>query len=130
MIEPIYAISPKNKFRVKVGIADTTNRIATFDITERRYFREAKSFGPDANVFKRKNVNWCELFVFLLWDGRRYEISKWDFLKSAWLYQYGGKEKVFEPKLVISEEVAEKIKQNRPKTEDERLKALCQELNL
>lgn len=123
-MQPIFATAPKTKIKVIVGSLDTFNRIAIFYITPARFFEAANAFGIDEKVFRQKAVNWCETFRFNFWDGRSYEISRLDFMKTCWLYppkadpDYKANKEVFKPKLVISLEKAEKLKQKTKEKRD------------
>jgi hypothetical protein len=127
MQSPIYIISPINKFKTLVGWFDNVKREARFNITEKRYFQSAQAFGIDEAVFKRKWIQWCNVYQFDLWDGRQYRIKKEDFLKNCWLYP--GKldgvasALVFDHKLVLCIDKAEELNE-KPKTKEEELQEL------
>lgn len=123
----IYAISPKNKLKIKIG--EVNNRTAMFYITEKRYFQEADAIGIDADIFEKKILQWCVKVVFKLWDGRHYKIRMEDFKRFSWLYpakdspEYKANLAVFEPKLVMSiEKMKELDKINHKEESEEMLK--------
>jgi hypothetical protein len=128
MVSPIFITSPKNRYKVVIGWFDDLKREARFRITEKRFFQKANAFGIDESVFRRKSIQWCRMFQFELWDKRVFRIKKEDFMANCWIYP--GKSdgvangEVFDPKLVITIEKAEKLKE-KPKTEEEKLKELA-----
>jgi hypothetical protein len=125
---PLYAISPVNKIRVIVGWTDTFSRTAVFEITQKRFFFQAESgqgaAGIDKDIFNRKAVNYCEHLIFKFWDGRKFKISKADFLAHCWSYPplenrgYKANSGVFKPKLMISLSNLENY-QEKPLSKDE-----------
>ncbi|XOB41778.1 MAG: hypothetical protein ACKKMS_00035 [Candidatus Nealsonbacteria bacterium] len=122
---PIFATGPINKIKVIVGWLDTGSRTAVFEITPKRYFREAGTCGIDSDVFRRKSVNWCREFVFKFWDGRTFRIKKEDFMSHCWEYppgnnkEYKANRGVFKPKLMILISNLEKLA-IKPPTKEER----------
>ena len=131
MSQPITITSPISKTRVKIGHIDIRSREATFWINQSRFFREAECIGIDQNVFNRKGMEWCRKITFQLWDGRVFRISKTDFERESWLYpkrqseEYKAHKPDFQPKYMISLEVAAKLnKLNKEAEELEFLKTL------
>lgn len=129
MPELIYATSP-NGNRVIVGKVDYSNRVAIFEITQKRFFAEANAIGIDAAVFKRKAIQWCKRIVFKMWTGEIYEILIDDFRQHAWFYppkhnpDYKAHRGVFKQKLVLTiPKVKELAKKARKAKEEEILKA-------
>ena len=129
MPELIYSTSLGGK-RVIVGKVDYSNRVAVFEITQKRYFAEANAIGIDANVFKRKAVQWCKRIIFKMWTGEVYEILTEDFRYNAWFYppkhnpDYKAYRGVFKQKLVLTiPKVEELAKKARKAKEEEILKA-------
>jgi len=134
MKQTIYITSQINKERIPVGSIDILNRDAIFEITPKRLFVEANSFGIDRDVFKRKSIEFCKRFIFNFWDGRKIILTRDEFMSNCWLYpkkadnDYKAPPTTFKPKFVLTIEKAEEIIKNRPKeTKEEELKRLFRE---
>ncbi len=133
MPQTIFAISPVNKIKVPVGNIDIRYRIATFYISEARFFKEAENtagaVGIDRNIFARKAIQFCDFIQFDLWDGRKYKITREDFEKNCWLYPPSSKQGIkaprssFVPKLMVSlEKLKELDRENHTREEEEMIK--------
>lgn len=126
-MQTIFAISPINRIKVPVGNIDLRNRIATFYITEARFFKEAEAVGVDLNIFNRKAIQWCDYIQFNLWDDRRYKISRIDFEKNSWVYppgskpEYKARHSEFAPKLMVSLTRVKELNQRNKEKEDEEM---------
>ena len=132
MKSTIFITSQVNKVKIPVGSTDAISREAVFEITPKRFFVEADAFGIDADVFRRKSIEYCQKFVFNFWDGRRIALTRQEFMGACWLYpshndpDYKAPAEKFKPKLVLTLERAEEIIKSRPKeTEDEMLERMC-----
>ena len=131
MNQPIFSTSPINKIKVIVGWFDVFNHEATFEITEKRFFKEAGAVGIDENVFKRKTLNFCNTLVFKMWTGEIYRISKKDFMERCWIYPPGSKKEYkanrsgFIPKLMITEKNLKELNKKRAEKENEEILRLA-----
>ena len=123
----LYAISPKNKVKVPVGVADLNRREAIFPISQARFFQEANCFGRDEKILPKKAIDWCWAYTFNLWDGRTYKVSRSDFMGYCWRYprrddkDYRANPGNFCPKLVISVDVAEMLNRRQKEEADKEM---------
>lgn len=111
MIITLYAIAPKSKQHIPIGTAE--NKVATFHINPKRYFQKADCMGRDVKILPKKEIDWCNVYVFKLDTGETYRISKDDFMGYCWLFpkkddpEYKANSSNFAPKLMITKDVAE-----------------------
>ena len=124
MIYPLYSIAPQTKERVRVGYSDPFSGIATFFISQKRFFAELPGFGRDVKVFPKKDIASCGIYRFILWDRREYWIKAEVFSQHAWKYPFKESMKYkatpdnFEPKLVMDMEKWETLKMEQKEVEE------------
>jgi hypothetical protein len=124
----LHVISPINRIKVIIGSADIFTRTATINIKEDHLFHQAEggegAVGIDEKIYPKKDFDYCEHLIFSFWDGRKFKISKEDFLAHCWPYPPKEKtgikagRKVFCPKLMISLSNLENY-QEKPLSKDE-----------
>jgi len=132
VIVPIYATSPNGR-KAKIGWLDQLNDIATFEITEGRYFQDADACGIDEDVFKRDNIGRCKQYAFRMMFGeligKVFRVNKQYFMDECFIYppgnnkEYKANRSVFKPKLMIQMDKLKKIKEEseKPLSADEKL---------
>jgi hypothetical protein len=88
-------------------------------INEHRYFREMGGFGFDLKLADKFSK--YKYIQFDLYTNKGYRVYTEDFLAHAWRYPKEGSQfaESFEPKLVISEKVAEELNALRIKKDNE-----------
>ena len=130
----LYTTSPKTKQKIDIGTADIFTQIATFYITENRFFRELPGFGLDAKIFPKKDLAFCRYYHFKLWDGREYWIEAEVFRQHSWKYpktesmEYKATPLNFAQKMVLTMENWEELKLNEEKLEEIKAKMFQREV--
>ena len=102
---------------------------AIFWISEGRFFKEATAVGVDADILRRKSIQFCQFFQFDLYDGRKFKVARVDFERESWIYPPGedshykaNRSEFVQKRMLALEKVIQLHNQNRERESLEILK--------